>query len=204
MSILVVDDHPLARTGIKCILQQHSSTREIEEASSVKEAIEKIDLQMPTLIVLDLKLGEEEGLEVAEKVRKDNYGSKIIVLSSNISLVDFEKAEKLGVNAYILKEAVSEDIFYALDTIMRGKKYYDPEVIKFLKSTNSKSEKISQLSTREMDICMELEKGLSNEEIAKQLYISTNTVKKHISSILSKLSLKHRTQLALYVRSISV
>ena len=127
---------------------------------------------------------------------------KFIILTSYISQGDFLKAEKIEVDGYLLKEATAEDLLFVVDLVSRGKKYYDPEIIKYHKKNSENQNLINQLTNREKEVLYEMGKGLSNLEIAENLYISHNTVKKHISRILSKLNLKHRSQIALFVKDL--
>lgn len=200
MRIIVVDDHPLVRKGIISIMGGNGKIQEIVEASNVKEALEQIKIHKPDVALIDLKLDKEDGMEVAVYGRSISPETKYIILTSFISHTDFLRAEKIGIDGYMLKQATVEDIIYVVNLILRGKKYYDPDIIGYYRKSNENCEMVNQLTDREREVLIELSKGLSNEEIADCLYISENTVKKHISSILSKFSLKHRTQAALLVR----
>lgn len=202
MKVIAVDDHPLARKGLKAILSESKSIAKVIEASSIKDALEMLHTEKPIVAIIDLKLGDENGLELIEQAKKKGFKTKFIILTSFISKDEFIIAEDLGVDGYVLKEATIEDIVFIVDSVVRGKKYYDPGIVMYCKEANSVTDnRIEQLSKREMEVLSELGKGFSNEEIANHLFISVNTVKKHVSSILSKLSLGHRTQAALFVQN---
>lgn len=198
MNVVIVDDHPLARMGIISILSEDKNIQRIAEASSNKDAAEIVGKEKPEIAVIDLKLGREDGLDTVVYGKKMSPQTKYVILTSFISREEFDRAEELGVDGYVLKEAVAEDILYAIESIGRGKKYYDPGVVSYLKKSRIDNDLTRTLTDREKDVLRELGKGLSNEEIAKQLFISSNTVKKHISSILSKLNFEHRTQAAIF------
>lgn len=204
MRIIVVDDHPLVRKGVISILAENSRVQEILEASNVNGALELIRKYKPNVVLIDLKLDKEEGLEVAVHGRSISPETKYVILTSFISQTDFLKAEEIGIEGYMLKQATVEDITYVVDLIFRGKKYYDPDIISYYKKGSEDSGRVNLLTDREKEVLAELSKGLTNEEIAECLYISENTVKKHISSILSKFNLKHRTQAALLVKSMGI
>lgn len=200
MKIIIVDDHPLVRKGIKSLLLDEDNIDSIIEASNVKEGIDAIKIQKPDIAIIDLRLGKESGLSLIESIRINDEKMKFIILSSYISQEDFKKAEDLEVNGFILKDAFSEDILYAINVVSRGKKYYDSEILRD-KGNNKNSDLLDKLTDREKDVLQEISKGLSNTEIAKQLYISEHTVKKHVSSILSKFNVDHRSQIVYMVNN---
>ena len=199
MKIVIVDDHPLVRQGLISILTNEKNIDEIKEASNIKEAISLIMKDEIDVAMVDLRLGTEDGLEIVAKGKEMNLKTKFVILTSFIPQEDFKRAEKMGVDGYILKEAFAEDILYATRLISRGKKYYDPEILKQKDILNNGL--IRQLTDRENDVLREVGKGLSNEEIARVLYISEHTVKKHVSNILCKLNLNHRAQVVFMVNT---
>lgn len=200
MRLVIVDDHLLVRKGLVSILSNEQNIKEIKEAAEVEEALKIINEEKPDLAMIDLKLGREDGLQVVMKGREASPGTKFVILTSFISREDFLRAERIGIDGYILKEAFAEDILYAISIIRRGKKYYDPGVVDY-KNKGESFSIFNELTDREKDVLRELGKGMSNEEIAKKLYISENTVKKHVSSILAKLNMEHRAQVVHIVNS---
>lgn len=203
MKILIVDDHPLVRKGIVSILSFEEKFAKILEASNTEEAMDLILTEEPTLAIVDLNLGNNDGLEIVSRSRKKEVNTKFVILTSSVRKDDFTRAMDIGVNGYILKEAFAEDILYAIRVVLRGKQFIDPEVIRYQTGNSREISALEDLTPRESDVLMELGKGLSNYEIAKELFISENTVKKHVSNILSKLELNHRTQAALLVSNSS-
>lgn len=196
MRILVVDDHPLVRKGIISTLSMVDEVEEIQEAASVEEALALISKFKPEITIIDLNLGREDGMEVVYKARQQQFYSKFIVLTSSSKTEDFERAQNMNVDGYILKDAFTDDIIYAFKVIARGKKFYDPTIVQYKFKATEKSI-FYELTSREMEVLTDLGKGYSNRQIAKDLFISEHTVKKHVSSILDKLELKHRTEAAL-------
>lgn len=204
MNILIVDDHPLVRKGISSTLSFEDNIDMIFEASTVDEAIKLINSNKLDMAIIDLRLGKEDGLEIVKKTKskKNNeLDTKFVILTSSVRKDDFIRSEEAGIDGYILKDAFSEDIIYAINVVLRGRKFIDPEITKFQLGNSSKNY-LSELTPREYDVLMELGKGLSNYEIAKVLFISENTVKKHVSNVLLKLQLSHRTQAALLVHDV--
>ncbi len=196
MKVLVVDDHPLVRKGIISTLSCEKEIECIEEASNVDEAIKMISISRPEITIIDLYLGKEDGFEVVERARKNHFQSKFVVLTSSSRKEDFERAQDMDVDGYILKEAFAEDIIYALKVIAKGRKFYDSLMIK-PQFCMGEATPFDELTERELDVLKGIGKGLSNQQIAKELFISEHTVKKHVSSILNKLGMKHRTEAAI-------
>lgn len=201
MKILIVDDHPLVRKGISSTLSFEDNIEKILEASNIEDAMKYIQAEKPDLAIIDLNLGREDGLEIVANSRKKGSKTKFIILTSSIKKDDFARAKAMDVDGYILKEAFAEDILYAIHVVLRGKQFIDPEVIRYQTTKNKEDKYLDELTPRESDVLVELGKGLSNLEIAEELFISEHTVKKHVSNILSKLELSHRTQAALLVHS---
>ncbi|MFA9399090.1 MAG: LuxR C-terminal-related transcriptional regulator [Clostridiaceae bacterium] len=194
MNVLVVDDHPLARIGVISILNYLNAENEISnlpikimEAANVSDALEIINKYNIDLAIIDIKLQQENGLDIIEK---SNNEIQFVILTSFLTKKDYEKAEVLGVRGYILKRAYPEDILYAIKLIMRGKKYYDSDIEALMRNNG-----INSLTPREKDVLYKITIGLSNKEISKELYISEYTTKKHVSSILNKLNVNSRAQL---------
>lgn len=204
MKILIVDDHPLVRRGIISTLSFEEGFDKLLEASNLNEAMGLIQTENPELAIVDLYLGSEDGLKVVSNSKMRGFKTKFMILTSSVKKEDFLKAKEIGVDGYILKEAFAEDIIYAVHVVLRGKKFIDPEVIRYEVASTSEDECLGRLTPREQDVLVELGNGLSNCEIATKLFISENTVKKHVSNILSKLELEHRTQAALLVNNSSV
>ncbi|MCH5138577.1 response regulator transcription factor [Clostridiaceae bacterium UIB06] len=189
MKVVIVDNHPVVRQGLISILTNEKSIEEIKEASNIQEAINIITKEEIEIAIIDLRLDNADGLAIVARAKDMELKTKFIVLTEIMSEENFKKAEHLGVYGYILKEAFIDDILYAIKVIIRGKKYYYPDILKYNNSI------IDQLTNREKDVLKEISKGLTNEEIANCLYISEHTVKKHVSNILAKLNLNNRTQI---------
>ncbi|MDF2804290.1 MAG: two component transcriptional regulator, LuxR family, partial [Anaerocolumna sp.] len=186
------------RKGLMSILSLEDNVEEIKEASNAAETIVILKEFNPDIVIIDLRLGKDDGLDVVAKAKGISKSTKYIVLTSSSRRDDFLRAQEIGVDGYILKEAFIEDIMYAFHVVTRGKKFFDPEMLQHAKS---EEDEFSDLTPREKDVLLELGRGLSNIQIAQTLYISENTVKKHISSIFSKLGLNHRLQAAVFVNN---
>jgi len=201
MKVLLIDDHPLVRKGLASVLSLEKDIEVVGEAGSMKDAVRAIERHCPDLALVDLRLGTEYGLDIIEKSNKKNISCKFIVLTSSANEEDFKKAEKLGAQGYVLKEALPEELLYAVRLVDRGRKYYDPGLMESMMKGSTNDCIVEELTPREFDVLVALGQGLCNKDIAKKLFITEYTVKKHVSQILGKLELTDRTQAALYAHS---
>ncbi|EGW38478.1 response regulator transcription factor [Desulfosporosinus sp. OT] len=199
MRFVCVDDYPLSRQGLITILRSEDGFEFVGQAASVDEARNVIFNSCPDVVILDLWLKGESGLDILMEMKKTNLSCKYVVLTNSHKLEDFMRANDLGVDGYILKDAMLEEIVNAIRLVARGRKYYDPAVIEWV--LKRESQHVEPLTLREQEVLSALGAGLSNKDIADQLYITEYTVKKHVSRILSKLGFSGRTQAALYARS---
>jgi len=200
MKVLIVDDHPLVREGLAAILSTESSIATVEQAATCDEAVKKIQQLEPDIVLVDLRLGRECGLDLIPKARKNNSTCKFVVLTSSSDRNDFKRAEELDVDGYILKDAYPEEILLGIKLVSRGRKYYDPSILEIMLKKQDRGS-IEELTPREQEVLRELGKGKTNKQIAQNLFITEYTVKKHVSQILAKLGLADRTQAALYANS---
>lgn len=207
MKIVIIDDHPLVRKGLASIFTLDGTMEVLGEAMNGKEAMELFNTFAPDLALVDLRLGVESGLDLITKAINQDITCKFVVLTSSTEEEDFKRAKEIGVDGYISKEALPEELIHALQIIGKGRKYYDPSVLDLIMNSSTPSEQqlsIEQLTPKEKEVLQELGKGFSNKEISRSLYISEYTVKKHVSQILSKLELADRTHAALYANAIGL
>jgi DNA-binding NarL/FixJ family response regulator len=202
LKVFVIDDHPLVCEGIKAILDSEDGMELAGSASSGLEAEQLFTQTKPDLALVDLRLPGENGIEIIKRLRPIVPSCRFIILTTYAQPDDVRLAMEAGVDGYILKEALPEEMTSALRLVSRGRPYFDPSVMQMMMHQPKKADdNLSELTDRELEVLRALTRGLSNREIAGSLFVTEHTVKKHISSILCKLDLKDRTQAALFAVS---
>jgi two-component system nitrate/nitrite response regulator NarP len=193
--ILVVDDHPLMRRGIRQLLEMDKSLRVVAEASSGTEAISLANRLSPDLILLDLNMKGLSGLDTLNALRREGINARIIVLTVSDSKSDIFALIDAGADGYLLKDSDPEVL---LDDIRRGAKggeAFSAQVAEYLHNRGTEkrgSDPFASLTERELDVLQEVARGLSNKQIAAGLHISEETVKVHIRNLLRKLQVRSR------------
>ncbi|HEY9626914.1 MAG TPA: response regulator transcription factor [Coleofasciculaceae cyanobacterium] len=193
IQILIVDDHPIVRNGLALMVKYESGMETLAEASSGAEAIEQFRRYQPDVTLMDLRLGDMNGVEVIAAIRQDFPKARIVILTTYDTDEDIYRGLQTGAKGYILKDAPLDELLKAIRTVHAGQQYIPPEVGAKL------AERLSQpqLSERERDVLQLMAQGKSNQDIADNLHITENTVKYHVNNILSKLSVGDRTQAVL-------
>lgn len=202
MKILLVDDQAIIRRGLISILSSDDKSEIIGEASNTQEALELLQKEKPDLAIIDFKIGDECGLKLINEARKLECTCKFAILTFSKDYELFQLAMAMDVVGYISLNSHPEELIYAIQIIKKGRKYYDPDLIDKLIQTQKESSiddsRLALLTTKEKEVMQKLGMGYSNKQIAHSLYITENTVKKHVSQVLSKLELGDRTQVALF------
>lgn len=204
MRIIIVDDHPLVRQGLISVLSLEEMIEVVGEAGSREEAVALLIKEKPDIALIDLQLSGDSGLNIIKDVLDKNLPTKFVILTSSTEVEDFMKAVELGVNGYILKHSFPEELVHAIKLVFKGRKFFDPELIENQMNSDVAELTTENLTPKEQEVLVCLGKGLCNKEIAKKLFITEYTVKKHVSQILGKLELSDRTQAALYANTIGI
>jgi len=200
----MVDDHPLVRKGIEAAARLEEDMELLGSSSNAEEALQLIGEHKPDVALVDLRLQNEHGLEIVKKGRKINPKTRYIILTSYATEEEIQGAIDEGVEGYVLKEALPEELISAIRTVSQGRKYFDPAVVQYAMEKGRRSGSkpdLGELTPRELDVLKALGRGLNNRSIADELFISEHTVKKHVGAVLEKLCLQDRTQAALFAVS---
>lgn len=205
MKVAIIDNHCLVRQGLKSILSMDNNIEIAGESSNVKDGLKLILESEPDIAIIDLKLGNENGLDIVKGIKGNMRRCKFIILTTSSDYRDFRKAEEIGIEGYILKDALPEEIIYGVKIVKAGRKFYDANLMtsamRLEKSNSINDPAVNSLTQREKEVLAAVGKGLCNNEIASSLYITEYTVKKHVSQILNKLGFSDRTQAAIYANT---
>jgi NarL family two-component system response regulator LiaR len=199
--VLICDDHKVVRQGLRFLLEQEGDIEIVGEAANGEEAIEAVREQVPAVVLLDLLMPKVDGLTALRGIKKISPSTQVIILTSHHGDEQLVDAIKAGAISYVLKTAGVETVVESVRAAARGESLLDPTVAaKLLEEMRRQRDRdeVDQLSKRELDVLSALARGRSNKEIAKELSIGEETVKTHVSNILSKLHLADRTQAAIY------
>ena len=201
MNIVIIDDDKLVAVSLKNILESTGSVKVLAMGSCGEEAIELYSLLKPDVLLMDIRMNGMSGIEAGEKILAGYPDARILYLTTFSDDEYIIKAVLMGAKGYILKQDF-ESICPALETVMNGQTVFGSDVASKLPEllTNHSSFDFDHYSIveKEQEIIEQVAKGLSNKEIASLLYLSEGTVRNYISTILEKLSLRDRTQLAIF------
>ncbi|MBE6845607.1 MAG: response regulator transcription factor [Ruminococcus sp.] len=201
MNIVVVDDDNLVAISLKTILEASGEVTVLDIGNSGEQAINLYEKHKPDILLMDIRMGGMTGIEAGEIILKKYSDAKILYLTTFSDDEYIVKALRLGTKGYILKQNF-ECIVPALRTVMEGQTVFGDDVINRLPSLMQKQSGIDyekyDINEKEKEIIELIAEGLSNKEIAAELFLSEGTVRNYLSSILEKLELRDRTQLAVF------
>ena len=207
LRVMVVDDHALFRRGLEMVLSQEPDIELVGEASDGAEAILRATELMPDVVLMDVRMPRRSGIEAAGEIKDLLPHVKILMLTISDEEADLYDAIKAGASGYLLKEIPIEEVADAIRSVWQGQSRISPSMASKLltefaaisKATNERPQMPApRLTDREMEVLKLVAQGLNNRDIAKELFISENTVKNHIRNILEKLHLHSRMEAVVY------
>jgi len=193
--ILVADDHPMLREGLIAVLSTRPEFEVVGEAQDGEETLRQAQRLRPDIVLLDLEMPKLDGVAVLRTLKERNPGTRALVFTAYDTDERIAGALRAGAGGYLLKGASRQEIFDAVRTVHAGGTLLGPEAARFILERGGPGE-AEGLTPRELEVLGLLASGLSNARIARELYISERTVKFHVSSILSKLGARNRTEAA--------
>jgi NarL family two-component system response regulator LiaR len=200
--VLIADDHPVVRQGLKVILDAQPDIEWVGEAADGEEAVRQARDLQPDVIILDLRMPVMDGLTAMREINQLGLAARILVLTSYPEDKDVFAAIKGGAMGVLLKDSPPGNLLQAVRTVHAGDSTLHPAIARTLMLEIKRPPALAldqePLTPRELDVLRCLARGLSNREIANELSVSTRTVTTHVRHILDKLHLDNRTQAALY------
>jgi DNA-binding NarL/FixJ family response regulator len=198
--VLVADDQSMVRAGFRMLLGGEEEIDVVAEASNGLEAIEKAERFEPTVVLMDIRMPELDGLEATRRILASDPDARVLILTT-FDLDEYVyEALRAGASGFVLKDDPPEQLISAIKTVAAGDALLSPTVTKRVIRQFSRSprptppKELDDLSERERDVFRLMARGLSNAEIGQELFISETTVKTHVTHILSKLQLRDRVQ----------
>jgi len=196
LKVLIVDDHPLFRQGLKQVVQDDPQFEVVGEAGDGKVAWQQILEKKPDIAVLDVSLPSLSGLDVAARLREQHLATRVVILTMYKEEETFNRALDLGVHGFVLKENAVQDILNSLASVARGEHYLSPSISGYLVRRRSRNEELTrkkpgldELTKAELRILKLIAEKKTSREIATELFVSPRTVEAHRANICTKLEL---------------
>ena len=207
VGVLIVDDDPLVRAGLAMMLGGAPDLRVVGEAGDGSEVLAKVDRYAPDVVLMDIRMPSVDGLAATEALRARRRAPEVIVLTTFDADEHVLRALRAGAAGFVLKDTPPDEIVAAIRRVAKGQPVLSPAVTRRLIDRVAGSDhdrrragardRLARLNDREREVAVAVGQGRSNAEIAAALYLSVPTVKTHVSSILAKLDLNNRVQIAL-------
>ncbi len=205
--VLVVDDHALFRRGLEIVLAAEEDIQVVGEAGDGAEAVEKAADLLPDIVLMDVRMPKRGGIEACTSIKVVAPSAKIIMLTISDEEADLYDAIKAGATGYLLKEISTDEVSAAIRAVADGQSQISPSMAAKLltefksmiqRTDESKLVPAPKLTDRELEVLKLVATGMNNRDIAKELFISENTVKNHVRNILEKLQLHSRMEAVVY------
>lgn len=204
--IVIADDHDLYRRGMQAVIGLEPDLEIVAEAGSGAEAVEKVFEHEPDVVLLDVRMPGNSGIEACTAIKEKAPRTKILILTASDEESDLFSAIKAGASGYLLKDLPTEQIAEAVRLVHSGQSMIPPHmasqlIAEFSRLSNEPAKDAApgpRLTDRELEVLALVARGKANKEIATMLFISENTVKNHVRNILEKLQLHSRVEAALY------
>jgi two-component system response regulator NreC len=200
-TIVLADDHPIIRRGLRTMLEAEPDLTVVAEAQDGQAALQAVEKHTPDVLIVDISMPGLNGIDVAYRVHKENPQIKVIVLSMHSNESYVLKALRSGISGYVLKASSTDDLVTAIRKVMAGEMYFSAAIsqraidLYVEKARSSNLEPYDTLTSREREVLQLSAEGLTNNEIATRLCLSSRTIEMHRANLMSKLNLRNQTDL---------
>ena len=196
ITILIADDHPIVRKGLRQVIESDPHLKIVEEAGDGQSALDRIEQLQPDVAVLDLDMPGKGGFDVVREMRKSRFATEVIVVTMHGEEDLFDEAMDLGVKGYVLKDTAVTDIIAGIKSVAAGRHFISPQLSAYLVNRNSRAARLAtlnpslaDLTPTEKKILKLIGEGKSSKEIADLLFVNYRTVENHRTNICTKLEL---------------
>jgi DNA-binding NarL/FixJ family response regulator len=212
-TILIIDDHPLFREGLKAIVERNTNFEVVGEAGNGHQGLQMASQLKPDLVVMDISLPDTSGIQLTREIRTLLSETNIIIVSMHTKIDYIAEAFQAGATGYVVKESASKGLIKGLETVSKGEYFLDSslshQVVKNIMNFPVKEARITDndygsLTPREQEVMRLLAEGSPSKEIAKKLFISPKTVENHRSNIMKKLGLHSTMELVRYAAKLGL
>ncbi|NUR10044.1 MAG: response regulator transcription factor [Nocardioidaceae bacterium] len=198
ITVVLVDDHAVVRTGLAQLLAGSNDIRVVGQAGDGAEALDVVRATNPDVVVMDLQMPGVDGVEATKQVLEEHPGTQVVVLTSYSDSARIVAAIDAGAVGYLLKDADPEDVLDGVRAVSRGESPIHPRAARQLLTARSGGPVKVDLTPREVEVLTLVRSGLANKQIARRLGISERTVKAHLTSVFQRIGVTDRTQAALW------
>ncbi len=204
LRILIVDDHEVVRLGLRSLLSNQANFVVVDEAASAKEAVEKSVQHRPDVVVMDIRMPGENGIEACREIKMHLPNTEVLMLTSYAEDEMLFDAISAGAAGYVLKQGGGDELIRAIQRVGQGEALLDPAVTQRVlarvrqATRQEQAAAFNDLTEQELRVLGLVSEGRTNKEIAKSLFLGEGTVRNYVSSILSKLGLTNRAEAAAY------
>jgi DNA-binding NarL/FixJ family response regulator len=200
-TLFVIDDHPVVREGLKMLLEQAGNIRVVGSAATATAALAALSDRSPDVVLLDLDLGQEDGLDALPRIHAAAPGAKVLILTALKDRARDQAAVRTGARGLVLKDAPADVLLQAIRAVAAGELWFDPRVLPAPAPPGAAPEPpsaLSKLTAREREIVSLIGEGLRNEEAARRLGITEKTVRNHLTVVFDKLGVSGRLELLVF------